>query len=114
MDISTARIASCDDTTAAVYTRAGNAVAWLACVMLREGIEAMEDKIQAFRPPLVTATGIILGFLLNFAATWVKTESPLGDGLAYFVGICVLVGAGCLIATCPGNMVRRLTSCASQ
>lgn len=59
----------------------------------------MDDKIQAFRAPLVTATGIILGFLLNFAATWVKTESPLGDSLAYLVGVCVLVGAGCLIGT---------------
>ena len=27
----------------------------------------MEDKIQAFRQPMVTATGIILGFMLNFA-----------------------------------------------
>lgn len=58
----------------------------------------MEDRSQAFRQPLVTATGIILGFMLNFAATWVKTDSPLGDGLAYFVGICVLAGTGCLIA----------------
>lgn len=58
----------------------------------------MEDKIQAFRQPLVTATGIILGFMLNFAASWVKTDTPLGDGLAYFVAFCVLAGAGCLIA----------------
>jgi hypothetical protein len=50
----------------------------------------MDDKIQAFRQPMVTATGIILGFMLNFAASWVKTDSPLGDELAYFVGICVL------------------------
>jgi len=57
----------------------------------------MEDKIQAFRQPMVTATGIILGFMLNFAANWVKTESPLGDGLAYFVGFCVLAGAVSLI-----------------
>ncbi|MFN8443683.1 MAG: hypothetical protein U0175_23090 [Caldilineaceae bacterium] len=70
-----------------------------ALAMLIEGLKEMEDKIQAFRPPLVTATGIILGFMLNFAASWVKTESPLGDGLAYFVGICVLIGTGCLIAT---------------
>jgi cation transporter-like permease len=57
----------------------------------------MEDKLQAFRQPLVTATGIILGFMLNFVASWVKTDSPLGDGLAYLVGICVLAGVISLI-----------------
>lgn len=59
----------------------------------------MEDKTQSFRQPLVTATGIILGFILNFAATWVKTESPLPDSYAYFVAICILLGVGCLITT---------------
>jgi multisubunit Na+/H+ antiporter MnhB subunit len=57
----------------------------------------MEDKIQAFRQPMVTATGIILGFMLNFALNWVRVDSPLGDGLAYFVGLCVLAGAISLI-----------------
>lgn len=28
------------------------------------------DKIQAYRQPLVTATGIILGFVLSIAGTW--------------------------------------------
>ena len=44
----------------------------------------MEDKLQTFRQPMVTATGIILGFVLNFVASWVKTDSPVGDGLAFF------------------------------
>ncbi|HRR10082.1 MAG TPA: hypothetical protein PLO56_15435 [Rhodothermales bacterium] len=57
----------------------------------------MEDKLQAFRQPLVTATGIILGFILNFASSWVKTESPLDDMLAYFVGVAVLIGTISLI-----------------
>jgi hypothetical protein len=57
----------------------------------------MEDKIQAFRQPMVTATGIILGLMLNSALSWVRTASPLGDGLAYIVGICVLAGAVSLI-----------------
>jgi hypothetical protein len=57
----------------------------------------MEDRIQPFRQPMVTATGIILGFMLNFALSWVRTDSPLGDGLAYVVGICVLAGAVSLI-----------------
>ncbi|MBL7978045.1 MAG: hypothetical protein JNN12_06870 [Bacteroidetes Order II. Incertae sedis bacterium] len=57
----------------------------------------MEDKLQTFRQPMVTATGIILGFVLNFASSWVKTESPLDDLLAYFVGTSVLIGTVSLI-----------------
>jgi len=30
----------------------------------------MTDSIQAYRQPLVTATGIFLGFMLNFANGW--------------------------------------------
>ena len=57
----------------------------------------MEDKIQAFRQPLVTATGIILGFILNFASSFVKTESVLSDFTAYIIGFCILIGIVCLI-----------------
>jgi hypothetical protein len=31
----------------------------------------MEDNIQHYRQPLVTATSILLGFVLNFANNWV-------------------------------------------
>ena len=58
----------------------------------------MEDKIQAFRQPLVTATGILLGFILNFISSWVKSDVPFGDVLAGVVGICMLTGISCLIA----------------
>lgn len=57
----------------------------------------MEDKIQAYRQPMVTATGIILGFILNFAQTWVRNESALGDGWAYAVGVSLVLGTCCLI-----------------
>lgn len=57
----------------------------------------MEDKIQSFRQPLVTATGIILGFILNFAASFVKSDSTISDAIAYIVGICILIGIFCLI-----------------
>ena len=46
----------------------------------------MEDKIQAFRQPLVTATGIILGFILNFASSFVKSESSVSDFTSYVIG----------------------------
>src|SRR5215813_5565713 len=29
-------------------------------------------NIQDYRQPMVTATGIFLGFMLNFTATWIK------------------------------------------
>lgn len=57
----------------------------------------MEDKIQSYRQPLVTATGIILGFILNFASTWVKSESLLSDTLAYGVAFSILLGTICLL-----------------
>ena len=30
------------------------------------------ERIDQFRQPMVTATGIFLGFLLNFSTTWIK------------------------------------------
>ena len=57
----------------------------------------MEDKIQVYRQPLVTATGIILGFLLNFATSWVKTDTPIPDSLSYVVFVCSLAGIISLI-----------------
>ena len=57
----------------------------------------MEDKIQSFRQTLVTATGIILGFILNFASVFVKTDSGFSDILAYIIGICIMIGIICLI-----------------
>jgi len=52
----------------------------------------MEDKIQAFRQPFVTATGIILGFILNFASSFVKSDSPISEITGYLIGICILIG----------------------
>ncbi|EKT4510861.1 hypothetical protein AAIP36_002476 [Flavobacterium psychrophilum] len=57
----------------------------------------MGDKIQAFRQPLVTATGIILGFILNFASSFVKSESVSGDFVSCIIVFCVLMGIVCLI-----------------
>lgn len=57
----------------------------------------MEDKLQAFRQPIVTATGILLGFVLNFAAGWVKADMAIGDAMAYIVGGSVLIGIVLLI-----------------
>jgi hypothetical protein len=58
----------------------------------------MEDKLQSFRQPLVTANGIILGFLINYAYKEVniinfKAENPFVyvDGVLVIIGICFLI-----------------------
>lgn len=38
----------------------------------------MDDKIQNYRQPLVTAASILLGFVLNFANTWVSKAFATG------------------------------------
>ena len=65
----------------------------------------MDDQLQPYRQPLVTATGIILGFVLNFASSWVKSDTPLGDAGAYTVATLILVGMACLI-TVLGRILR--------
>ena len=52
----------------------------------------MEDKSKPYRDSMITATGIILGFLLNYETTWVRSETPLSDTGAFIVGICLLIG----------------------
>lgn len=50
------------------------------------------DPLQGYRQPLVTATGILLGFILNFMASWVKADSELSDLIAWIVAISLIVG----------------------
>lgn len=45
---------------------------------------------------MVTATGIILGFILNFTSEFVKTDTK-DNYTAYVVGICLLTGVVFLI-----------------
>ncbi len=59
--------------------------------------ESMEDQSKSYRDSMITATGIILGFLLNFETAWVKSDTPLNDAGAFFVGICLLIGTLSLI-----------------
>jgi hypothetical protein len=58
-----------------------------------------KDPLQSFRQPLVTATGLLLGFSLGFAATWVHTDNPLGIVQALVVGACLLCGTVAQITT---------------
>lgn len=54
------------------------------------------DPLFKFRQPLVTAAGIILGFVLNFATALVKRDSK-NDGMVLLVIFSTLVGITLLI-----------------
>jgi len=51
----------------------------------------MEDKLQPFRQPLITATGIILGFALNVAASWLPNAFKSKSVVELFMAIGTLV-----------------------
>ena len=51
----------------------------------------MEDKLQPYRQPLITATGIILGFALNVAAGWLPNAFRSGRNIEFFMAIGTLV-----------------------
>jgi len=42
------------------------------CIINMEERKQPTDRISQYRQPMVTATGIFLGFMLNFASTWIK------------------------------------------
>jgi len=51
----------------------------------------MENKLQLFRQPLITATGIILGFALNVAAGWIPNAFKSKSVVEIFMALGTLV-----------------------
>ena len=51
----------------------------------------MEDKIQAYRQPMVTATGILLGFTLNFASSWATNAFETNELKEIVIGIGLFI-----------------------
>jgi hypothetical protein len=59
----------------------------------------MDDKIQSYRQPMVTATSLLLGFTLNTSANWVAkafstdriAEIILGISLCLHIPLFILV-----------------------
>lgn len=51
----------------------------------------MDDKLQTFRQPLITATGIILGFSLNVAAAWLPGAFKSGRTMEWVMAIGTLI-----------------------
>ena len=59
----------------------------------------MDNNIQNYRQPMVTATGVILGFVLGFTGTWAKEpveKTTLSD---YFISFGLLSSIILLIIT---------------
>lgn len=50
-----------------------------------------EDKLKNVRQPIVTATGILLGFTLNIAANWVPKAFTSPRYLEYLLGISLCI-----------------------
>lgn len=57
-----------------------------------------KDQLFNFRQPLVTAAGIILGFVLNFATDLVKRDNK-SDLMALLILVCTLIGISMLIVS---------------
>lgn len=55
------------------------------------------DRLQSYRQPMVTGTGIILGFLFNFAGNFVKADSGSSENVAWVVFGLLIVGVMCLL-----------------
>jgi len=49
------------------------------------------DPLKSVRQPLVTATGILLGFTLNIAATWVPKAFTHGRATEYLVALSLCI-----------------------
>ena len=54
--------------------------------------EPFTPKIVNFRQPMVTATGIFLGFMLNFAVSWI------GDAFTKYIVKDIIIGISTIIS----------------
>lgn len=57
----------------------------------------MEDNLKEFRQPMVTAIGIILGFVMGFSADWATETVDESTKADYFVGLGLAIGVLLLI-----------------
>jgi hypothetical protein len=51
----------------------------------------LDDKLKNVRQPIVTATGIILGFTLNIAATWLPKAFASGRITEYLMALSLCI-----------------------
>ena len=51
----------------------------------------MEDKLKYFRQPIVTASGILLGFVLNMAGGWAANPQKRQDYHSLIIVVCLAI-----------------------
>ena len=66
------------------------------------------NNINSFRQPMVTATGILLGFMLNFASSWVPRAFSTHLFIESIIGICLLVCVPLLVIVLYRILSMRL------
>jgi len=57
----------------------------------------LDDKLQNFRQPIITSSGILLGFVLNIAGEWVRTPSKRNDTYSAISSLCLLACISILV-----------------
>jgi hypothetical protein len=57
------------------------------------------DKIQPYRQPMVTASGIFLGFMLNFTSGWIKETLSFERLKDVVVAIGIIASLSLLLMT---------------
>ena len=55
------------------------------------------DRISQYRQPMVTATGIFLGFMLNFTSVWIKDAFAKHAFKDFVVAISIVVSLAALL-----------------
>jgi hypothetical protein len=55
------------------------------------------DPIQPYRQPMITSTGIMLGFLLNFSSSWVKDPFSKEPLRVAFVSVSLTLSIALLV-----------------
>ncbi|MCU0419212.1 MAG: hypothetical protein MUC38_06085 [Cyclobacteriaceae bacterium] len=58
----------------------------------------MNDKIQPYRQPMVTASALLLALILNFASEWITRPFDYHSPDNLVIGLGMLIGTVCLIA----------------
>jgi len=57
------------------------------------------DKVQPYRQPMVTATGIFMGFMLNFTNDWIRGTSSMQRFRDVVVAISIIASLSLLLIT---------------
>ena len=66
------------------------------------------NNINSYRQPLVTVTGILLGFMLNFASGWVPKAFSTNIFIEVIIAICLVACVPLLLIVLYRILTMRL------